>query len=190
MKFYKNHTLKSFLNLPDVNEQTSSKRFDHAIFCAALFHYSNKQRTKNGEKGCRHHYLLTKSSILHSKEMRKHNFFNHTNPHNSKLKFLRNRLDIVCKGTRHSFQIGGENIADFPLSDKKTVVYIGPMKFKTKSPKDTYAELAKKVVDGWMNSPGHRKNILKSEFEFMGCGTCLYQNHNDIRIKITQNFGA
>ena len=34
---------------------------------------------------------------------------------------------------------------------------------------------AQRVVEGWMNSPGHRANILDSSFEYMGVGVC-YQD--------------
>jgi uncharacterized YkwD family protein/spore coat assembly protein SafA len=33
------------------------------------------------------------------------------------------------------------------------------------------------VMDGWMNSAGHRKNILKGEFTHIGVGYCESGNH-------------
>ena len=32
------------------------------------------------------------------------------------------------------------------------------------------------VVDQWMHSPGHRANILKSDFKYLGLGYCYYEN--------------
>ncbi len=34
----------------------------------------------------------------------------------------------------------------------------------------TYAELAKAIVQAWMDSPGHRANLLNPSFHFLGCG--------------------
>lgn len=45
-------------------------------------------------------------------------------------------------------------------------------------------EIADKVVKGWMNSPGHRDNILRSEYNFSGMGVV---DVNDYLI-ITHNF--
>lgn len=45
-------------------------------------------------------------------------------------------------------------------------------------------EIARKVVDGWMNSPGHRRNILEPEYTHGGIGIAAV---NDYLI-ITHNF--
>lgn len=34
----------------------------------------------------------------------------------------------------------------------------------------TYAELARAIVQAWMDSPGHRANLLDPAFHFLGCG--------------------
>jgi uncharacterized protein YkwD len=33
----------------------------------------------------------------------------------------------------------------------------------------TYATFARKIVRAWMNSPGHRANIVNPEFRYLGC---------------------
>jgi uncharacterized protein YkwD len=66
-------------------------------------------------------------------------------------------------------QQGGENIA------------------KQYAASTTDAEsIATDVVEGWMNSPGHRENILTSSFDLEGIG--LYQG-DDGALFVTQNFG-
>jgi uncharacterized protein YkwD len=35
----------------------------------------------------------------------------------------------------------------------------------------TYTELAEAIVQAWMDSPGHRANLLDPTFHFLGCGT-------------------
>ena len=40
----------------------------------------------------------------------------------------------------------------------------------------TYAELAKKIVQSWMNSPGHKTNILEKEYTFLGVGISIIEN--------------
>ena len=45
-------------------------------------------------------------------------------------------------------------------------------------------EIAKKSVDSWMGSPGHRKNILTTRYDRTGIGGAI----NDEMIFLTQNF--
>ncbi|TCZ76600.1 copper amine oxidase [Paenibacillus albiflavus] len=41
---------------------------------------------------------------------------------------------------------------------------------------------------GWVNSSGHRKNMLNSHFETLGVGAALGDSHSDYDIYYTQNF--
>lgn len=47
------------------------------------------------------------------------------------------------------------------------------------------SELAESIVDGWMDSEGHRENILRDRFEAEGIG--VYTT-NDGTVYATQNF--
>ena len=40
----------------------------------------------------------------------------------------------------------------------------------------TYWSLASLLVEGWMNSSGHRRNILNPEYKYLGCGAWPYNN--------------
>ncbi len=45
------------------------------------------------------------------------------------------------------------------------------------------------VVDGWMNSPGHCKNILNGGYRFIGIGY-FFSPTDQYRHMWTQNFGG
>ena len=49
-----------------------------------------------------------------------------------------------------------------------------------------HKKLAKNLVDGWMDSPGHRANILNAQLRHIGVGVA----HSDNYIYATQNFGG
>jgi uncharacterized protein YkwD len=49
----------------------------------------------------------------------------------------------------------------------------------------TQSEIAISTVEGWMNSPGHRKNILTSTFDKEGIGVAIT---SDYKVYITQDF--
>ena len=50
---------------------------------------------------------------------------------------------------------------------------------------NTNDDIAQITVDGWMNSPGHRKNILTDIFDQEGIGVVITQ---DDKVYVTQNF--
>ncbi len=47
----------------------------------------------------------------------------------------------------------------------------------------TMEEIASRIVDGWMDSPGHRQNILETSYDKEGIGVVA-----DERVYVTQNF--
>jgi len=60
-----------------------------------------------------------------------------------------------------SYSIGvAENISKMPTGNVSGVGFIS----------DEADELARNIVQDWMNSPGHRRNILTPEYEKMGAG--------------------
>jgi len=76
------------------------------------------------------------------------------------------------------FEPGGENIAMMPeayaynpANDEPVGVY-------------SQEEVAERTVEGWMNSPGHRANILNGEYTHLGVGICKSGHH----FYATQNF--
>ena len=57
--------------------------------------------------------------------------------------------------------------------------------------KESYAATAKYLVgEVWMNSPGHRQNILKAEYTHLGAGVAFYFERTWLMVKATQNFLA
>ncbi len=57
----------------------------------------------------------------------------------------------------------------------------------------TYVGAAAAVVDQWMNSPGHRANILNANYTFLGVGAAYFPSsdfHGMPMFKFTQNFSS
>ncbi len=46
-------------------------------------------------------------------------------------------------------------------------------------------EIASQIVDGWMDSPGHRENILETSYDKEGSGAVVSA---DEKVYVTQNF--
>ena len=105
----------------------------------------NIERQTHGKPALRNNGTLAKVATRYSRQMVNDRFFNHVSPGGSTLT-KRVRKTNYLKGAR-SWALG-ENLA------------WGTGKLAT--PRET--------VDGWMNSPGHRANILNGKFRDIGIG--------------------
>lgn len=122
---------------------------------------TNRQRSNHGISTLNYSNHLSAIALQHSRDMAQRDFFDHTDPDGSDTVDRYQKFD-------HDARSAGENIAlEYPgLSTS-------PM------------EAAQSVVDSWMNSKGHRKNILREQFEKEGIGVYL---DSDGGMYVTQNF--
>lgn len=190
---YKNYNYKSFYNREDVNQRIALEKFDAGLLEAAVFYATNEVRAKKKKNIFSFDSVLLKSSQIHSSQMEKYDFFDHTNRKNKKLKNLSQRIAKAGGG----FIGFGENIAKVNIYSlgKKGTYFVnkqGEIVNKQGTPLliKTYKELAVYVVDKWMHSKGHRENILR-DYSYLGCGVSnLISGKDGIpEILITQNFG-
>jgi uncharacterized protein YkwD len=87
-----------------------------------------------------------------------------------------------CRKDYGSYYTDGiaENIFQNWLFESTT--FVGPVPIKDYS---SVEEIAESTVIGWMNSAGHRENILKSGYDRVGTGVAVAE---DGKVYITQNF--
>ncbi|MBF2052485.1 MAG: hypothetical protein IGS03_03360 [Candidatus Sericytochromatia bacterium] len=60
-------------------------------------------------------------------------------------------------------------------------------------PYRTYASAAQHVVEQWMNSPGHQRNILNPNLKYLGAGLSAFEKksfYNMLYFNATQNFSG
>jgi uncharacterized protein YkwD len=117
----------------------------------------------------------------HSKDMSLRNYFDHVSPegHNFSYRYQRERYQCSVR-VGNTIYLGAENIA---LNNQyASVTTVNGEAFYDWSSQDQIAET---TVQGWMNSPGHRKNILMPHRRHEGIGVAFGP---DGKIYITQNF--
>ena len=103
----------------------------------------NAQRQAHGRSPLRHVDQLAAVARAHSDDMVNRNYFNHDTPEGL------GPSDRVFKSGYHCY--AGENIAiEWDSIDPEWV--------------------ARQAVNGWMNSPGHRTNILDGQYNRTGVG--------------------
>jgi len=127
----------------------------------AVHDETNKRRADHGLRKLSYSDHLSAIAQKHSRDMAERVFFSHSNPDGEKPIDRYRRFG-------HSDKSSGENIARTYPS------LIG-----------TPSDAAKAVVTDWMESPGHRENILRDQFEEEGIGIYLA---SDGAMYTTQNF--
>jgi uncharacterized protein YkwD len=124
----------------------------------AIFNKVNEERTKAGVATLSYNTTMEKYARIKSQDMGDNNYFSHQD-------LSGNLITTKMKADGVSYRAWGENIA-----------YIGGVTDPT--------ALANQFMTNWMNSEGHRKNILSTNFESIGVG--VYKVGN--RVYATQEF--
>lgn len=123
-----------------------------------IYQKVNEERAKAGISQLSYNSTMEKYARIKSKDMGDNNYFSHEDL-SGKLITEKMKQDGV------SYRAWGENIA-----------YIGGVSYANK--------LAEQFMKNWMNSSGHRANILSTNFESIGIG--VYKSGN--RVYATQEF--
>ena len=200
--YYSGYEIGTFFSIANLQHKITKAVVDVNLLDAAVFWFTNVERRKFNLKEFQFHNKLRGTAILHSKQMKTHNFFNHENTFDTRYKTLTDRINAVKDSNFQGFMSWGENIADYPIikaNENFTIENRNGIQrlFSTNGQEIfpySYHEFAREVVDGWMNSPGHRANILNPDYEYLGCGCEKYEKQNNgysmLYFKLTQNFGG
>lgn len=80
------------------------------------------------------------------------------NPSDERMATVKGRLKVI------GFLPGSENVTGFGLN---------PEAFR-----NNWNNVARRMVDNWLGSPGHRRNLLDPEHTYMGCGFAIVETNN------------
>jgi uncharacterized protein YkwD len=142
---------------------------------AAVLHETNRRRAGQKLRPLKTHPKAVQVAFIQSHIMAKRGSISHDNPENPKFETLTKRIRSV--GVNPG--LAAENVATaFGLRyDSGKAFYKRKQRERTTfsyTPNGrailphTYESFAKSLVDAWMNSPGHRRNILLADAEFLG----------------------
>jgi uncharacterized protein YkwD len=126
-----------------------------------VFHRVNQERSKRRLSALKYNQELEELATIHSRNMVKHGFISHID---------HNQMDLDQRQIKYLPQLFlgpiGENIAYVFGTDGQ--------------------QIAEKLMTRWMNSSGHRKNILHQDYTHMGVGIRQKGNY----FYATQVFGV
>ncbi|GGM53227.1 CAP domain-containing protein [Haloarcula argentinensis] len=124
--------------------------------------YVNKERQQQGLANISHDSQLRRIARNHSEDMANRSYFSHTDPSGNDFSNRYAAAGYQCQVTISDsrYATGGENIAQTwfgePISGEGTY--------------NTADELARGIVTQWMDSSGHRENILTPYWQSEGIG--------------------
>ena len=146
---------------PDNSTEDNSTNVDTNFMAAveqAIYNKVNEERTKAGVPALTYNNTMQKYARIKSQDMGDNNYFSHEDLNG-------NLITTQMKNDGVSYNAWGENIA-----------YIGG---------NVSADaLAEQFMTNWMNSSGHRANILSTNFSSIGVG--VYKIGN--KVYATQEF--
>lgn len=162
-KYYQSLTDENFRDFKLFNQPLNLKRVDYKVLNAAVFFVSNEARIEQGLSALEYQPNLEVMAWNHSRAMGYRNFFDHINKKDKKRREPANRAGLA--GIKNPAV--AENISA-----------IGGVRF------GTYLELADHLIDGWIDSPPHRKTLYGKDAVQLGCGvyyyTGVWQKNKDI----------
>ncbi len=141
----------------------------------------NRERVKRNLSRLEWNGALSKIAGRHSRDMGRRNYFSHRSPEGYGFSDRYRKSGYSCSVTvEDTIYAGAENIYQNNLYDR--VVFVNG---KARYDWNSAQKIAETTVDGWMDSPGHRKNILSPYWKTEGIGVFIAP---DGRVYITQNF--
>ena len=133
----------------------------------------NERRVRHQRGELRWEGTLAKIAQYHSDDMVKRSYYAHEGPNGETMS---DRYDRHAKDCRTY----AENIMytwyQEELNTQGDTYY------------STNEELARGIVNGWMNSSGHRENILNAQFSEEGIGVTSVETDEGAKVYATQNF--
>ena len=160
-------------NRPSINISRLEKNIHDLI---------NGERRKHGLSPLAWNDTLSSIARKHSQDMAVRKYFSHDTPEGHDFSYRYSQAGYSCAvhGQGNIYYTGAENIFQNNLYDR--VVFMdGVAHYEW----NTVGKIAESTVEGWMNSRGHRKNILTPYWKSEGIGVAISP---DDKVYITQNF--
>ena len=118
----------------------------------------------------------------HSIDMARRRYFSHASPEGTSMRERYAQAAFECEvQVGEEIHLGAENIALHSLYRRKRIDSDGQRHYEWLDD----AALARRVVQGWLASAGHRRNILSVHWRREGIGIAINVDND---VLITQNF--
>ena len=155
---------------------------DPAALAARIHQEVNLAREREGLSPLAWHGELAAIAQTHSADMVGRDYFSHASPEGTSMRERYAQAAYECAvQVGEEIYVGAENIAMHTLYRRVRIDSAGRRHYDWLDD----AALARKVVNGWLQSAGHRQNILAPHWQREGIGLAF---NADYEVLITQNF--
>ncbi|WCL48760.1 CAP domain-containing protein [Leptospira sp. GIMC2001] len=196
---YKKYNSDDFRKFSPFNDKIDFKKIDYPLLHAAVFFETNKRRVEMDLPDFEYSQALEQVSVEHSRDMVRLDFSSHNSPVPGR-ETPKKRMEaygITNAYTAENINIGYgvayEGGRPVFTPDQNKGGYFSYDLNGVPLPAQTYLSLARSVVDSWMNSPGHRRNILNTNLKYLGVGSAYFKDskfYNMDKFKFTQSFSS
>lgn len=162
-------------------ERRTQPEIDGADIARRIHAYVNEERARHGLAALAWDAKLARVAGQHSRDMARRDYLSHDSPEGQDFDARYRQAGYTCAiRVGNVVHAGAENIALGRLYNS----------MRTRNGVSEYdwnsaQQIARKVVDGWMGSRGHRRNILAPHWRHEGVGVEI---HPDNKVYVTQNF--
>ena len=167
----------------ELQQQVEQVRNNAAGLASSIHALINEERKKEGLDALRWDQALAGIALAHSRDMASRDYFDHVSPEGEDFadRYEKHGYNLTTR-VGDSVYVGGENlsltnvVSSYVYDENTDEIY----EYRYNS----LQELAASTVQGWMESPGHRDNIL-TPFTREGIGIFV---SDEGEVYITQNF--
>lgn len=151
----------------------------------AIHRSVNRERAESGLSRLNFDANLANIARSHSQDMAARGYFSHTSPEGETLedRYSQHGYDCRVQVSGSRYMTGAENIA-YTYADTQVIADSGG----TVDYDGNETRIARGLVRQWMNSPGHRENILRPYWNNEGIGVATAETSEGTRVYATQNF--
>ncbi len=174
---YADYTWESFQQLEAIHQPIDLASPDLSLLNAAVFFVTNRERLERGKPPLTFSPQLRDCADHQARAMARHDFVSHFNPYEARYRTLDRR------SSAYGTEAHAENVASNFLHAYRSNTFYTPipgrpfyqyLDFDDRPiPILTYLQFAESLLDDWMGSAGHRRNILFPELQFLGCAIRL-----------------
>lgn len=155
--------IKSPITIPSAQITIPQGTADITTIEQRIYTYTNQKRQQQGLPALQWDAALASIARGHSQDMATNNFFSHTNLRGQDPTARAAAAGYAIRrdlgGNRYSIGIG-ENIGKMPTGNVIGHGYVN----------NDPESIAQAMVQAWMESPGHRENILNTQYVRIGIG--------------------
>jgi uncharacterized protein YkwD len=173
---------RSFQTIAAQELRTDS--INHDLLAAAILRETNARRAQRRLPALKHSPKATGAARIQSDIMRDRGSISHENPENPKYRTLQQRIKafgidyrLIAENVATAFALQYQSGKPFYI-ERKSGRPTGFVHKPGGAPiqPHTYATFAKALVDAWMNSKGHRENILLKDAQYHGAFCSFARN--------------